>query len=82
MFKVKDNYLGQPVIKPVVIWEYNFKMGSVDHMDHKLSDTEVYKMVQKAPTAIDKHGSSQFIHTEQKIWGHTNDSDLLQRVHS
>ena len=32
--KVKDNYLGQPVIKPVVIQEYNLKMGSVDHSVH------------------------------------------------
>ena len=32
--KVKDNYLGQPIVKPVVIQEYNLKMGSVDHSDH------------------------------------------------
>ena len=31
---------------------------------------------------LDKHSSSQFLHTEQKIWGDTNDSHLLQRVQS
>ena len=67
--KVKDNYLGQPVVKPVVIQEYNLKMGSVDHSDHFLSyyqTTEVCEMVQKAASTFDKHGSSQFLHTEQK----------------
>ena len=35
--KVKDNYLGQPIVKPIVMQEYNLKMGSVDHSDHFLS---------------------------------------------
>ena len=38
-------------------------------------------MVQKAASTFDKHGSSQFLHTEQKIWGQTNDSRCLHRVH-
>ena len=82
--KVKDNYLGQPIVKPVVIQEYNLKMGSVDHSDHFLSNYQTLKsvkMVQKAASSFDKHGRSQFIHTEQKIWGQTNDSRFLQRVH-
>ena len=43
--KVKDNYLGQPVVKPVVIQEYNLKMGSVDHSDHSLSNYQILKSV-------------------------------------
>ena len=39
--KVKDNYLGQPIVKPVVIQEYNLKMGSVDHSDHFLSNYQI-----------------------------------------
>ena len=42
--------------------------------------TEVCKMVQKAASTFDKHGSSQFLHTEQKIWGQTNDSHFLQYI--
>ena len=43
--KVKDNYLGQPVVKPIVIQEYNLKMGSVDHSDHFLSNYQTLKSV-------------------------------------
>ena len=43
--KVKDNYLGQPIVKPIVIQEYNLKMGSVDHLDHFLSNYQTLKSV-------------------------------------
>ena len=78
--KVEDNYLGQPVIKPVVIQENNLKVGSVDYSDHFLA----HYQTQKVPSTLKhgKHGSSQFLHTEQKIWGHVNNLHLLQRVHS
>ena len=32
--QVKTNYLGNPVIKLVIIDDYNKKMNSVDHSDH------------------------------------------------
>ena len=43
--QVKTNYLGNPVIKPVVIDDYNCKMNSVDHSDHMLSYYETLKSV-------------------------------------
>ena len=43
--KVKYNYLGQLVIKPVVIQEYNLKMRSVDHSDHVLAHYQTLKSV-------------------------------------
>ena len=43
--KVKDNYLGQPVIKLVVIQEYNLKMGSVDHSDHFLANYQTLRSI-------------------------------------
>ena len=43
--KVKDNYLGQPVITPVVIQEYYLKMGSVDHSDHFLANYQTLKSI-------------------------------------
>ena len=35
--QVKINYLGQPVIKPFVVHDYNMKMGGVDTTDNFLS---------------------------------------------
>ena len=43
--KVKNNYLGQPVIKPVIIQEYNKKMGSVDQMDNFLANYQTLKSI-------------------------------------
>ena len=35
--QVKTNFVGQPVIKPHLIHDYNLKMGRVDHSDNFLS---------------------------------------------
>ena len=43
--QVKTNYLGNPVIKPVVIHDYNNKMNLVDYSDHMLSCYETLKSV-------------------------------------
>ena len=43
--QVKTNYLGNPVIKPVIVDDYNRKMNSVDHLDHMLSYYETLKSV-------------------------------------
>jgi len=43
--QVKTNYLGQPVVKPVIIDDYNKKMNSVDHSDHMLSTYETLKSI-------------------------------------
>ena len=42
---VKINYLGQPIIKPVVVQDYNFRMNSVDHTDHFLSNYNTLKSI-------------------------------------
>ena len=34
---VKDNYLGHPITKPVVIQQYNQFMGGVDNSDNLLT---------------------------------------------
>ena len=43
--QVKTNYLDNPVIKLVIIDDYNRKMNSVDHSDHMLSYYETLKSV-------------------------------------
>ena len=43
--QVKTNYLGNPVIKPVMIHDYSNRMNSVDHSDHMLSTYETLKSV-------------------------------------
>ena len=43
--QVKTNYLGNPVIKSVMIHDYNNRMNSVDHSDHMLSTYETLKKV-------------------------------------
>ena len=43
--QVKTNYLGNPVIKPVMIHDYNNRMNSVDHSDHMLSTYKTLKSV-------------------------------------
>ena len=43
--QVKTNYLGNPVIKPVIVDDCNRKMNSVDHSDHMLSYYETLKSV-------------------------------------
>ena len=43
--QVKTNYLGNPVVKPVIIDDYNRKMNSEDHSDHMLSYYETLKSV-------------------------------------
>ena len=44
-FKVKNNYLGQPVIKLVIIQDYNQKMGSVDQTDNFLANYQTLKSI-------------------------------------
>ena len=43
--KVKNNYLGQPVIKPVIIQDYNQKMRSVDQADNFLANYQTLKSI-------------------------------------
>ena len=43
--QVKTNYLGNPVMKPVMIHDYNNRMNSIDHSDHMLSTYETLKSV-------------------------------------
>ena len=43
--KVKNNYLEQPVIKPVIIQDYNQKMGSVDQTDNFLANYQTLKSI-------------------------------------
>ena len=43
--KVRNNYFGQPVIKPVIIQDYNQKMGSVDQMDNFLANYQTLKSI-------------------------------------
>ena len=43
--QVKTNYLGNAVIKPVIVDDYNKKMNSVDHSDHMLSMYEILKSI-------------------------------------
>ena len=42
---VKTNYLGNPVIKPVIVDDHNRKMNSVDHSDHMLSMYKTLKSI-------------------------------------
>ena len=42
---VKTNYIGNPVIKPVMIHDYNNRMNSLDHSDHMLSTYKTLKSV-------------------------------------
>ena len=43
--QVKTNYLGNPVIKLVMIQDYSNRMNSLDHSDHMLSTYETLKSV-------------------------------------
>ena len=43
--QVKTNYLGNPVIKPIVIHDYNNRMNSIDHSDHMLLTYKTLKSV-------------------------------------
>ena len=43
--QVKTNYLGNPVIKPIMIHDYNNRMNSIDHSDHMLLTYETLKSV-------------------------------------
>ena len=43
--QVKTNYLGNPLVKPVIIHDYNNMMNSVDHSDHMLLTYETLKSV-------------------------------------
>ena len=43
--QVKTNYLGNPLIKPVMIHDYNNRMNSVDHLDHMFSMYETLKSI-------------------------------------
>ena len=43
--QVKTNYLGNPVIKPIIVDNYNKKMNSIDHSDHMLSMYETLKLI-------------------------------------
>ena len=43
--KVKNNYFWQPIIKPVIIQEYNKKMGSVDQTDNFLANYQTLKSI-------------------------------------
>ena len=43
--QVKTNYLGNPVIKPIMIHDYNNRMNSVDHSDHMLLTYDTLKSV-------------------------------------
>ena len=41
--KLKNNYLGEPIIKPVIIQDYNKKMGSVDQTDNSIANYQTLK---------------------------------------
>ena len=43
--QVKTNDLGNPLIKPIMIHDYNNRMNSVDHSDHMLSTYKTLKSV-------------------------------------
>lgn len=43
--QVKTNFMGQPVIKPHLIHDYNLKMGGVDHSDNFLSHYQTLKSI-------------------------------------
>ena len=43
--QVKTNFVGQPVIKPHLIHDYNLKMGGVDHSDNFLSHYQTLKSI-------------------------------------
>ena len=65
--KVKDNYLGQPVIKPVVTQEYNLKMGPVDHSAHFLSNYQTLKSVKWYRKHIANYLISILVETAQLL---------------
>ena len=69
--QVKKNYLGNAVIKPVIVDDYNKKMNSVDHSDHMLSMYKTLKSIKwyrKLILHLIKYGRSQCIYLEQEIW--------------
>ena len=43
--QVKTNYLGNPVIKLVMIHDYNNRINSIDHSDHMLSTYKTLKSI-------------------------------------
>ena len=43
--KVKTNFMGQPVIKPYVVHDYNIRMGGVDLSDNFLSHYQTLKSI-------------------------------------
>ena len=43
--KVKTNFIGQPVIKPYVVHDYNIRMGGVDLSDNFLSLYQTLKSI-------------------------------------
>ena len=43
--QVKTNFVGQPIIKPHLIHDYNLKMGGVDHSDNFLSHYQTLKSI-------------------------------------
>ena len=43
--KVKTNFMGQPVIKPYVVHDYNIKMEGVDLSDNFLSHYQTLKSI-------------------------------------
>ena len=43
--KVKTNFMGQPVIKPHVVHDYNIRMGGVDLSDNFLSHHQTLKSI-------------------------------------
>ena len=82
---VKTNYLGNPLIKPVIVDDYNRKMNSVDHSDHiafHVRDSQVNQMVQEAHFAFGQYGHSQCIYPEQEVWHTKNVTFSLSGIHS
>ena len=76
--KVKTNFMGQPVIKPYVVHDYNIRMGGVDLLDNFLSH---YQTVQETSPSPHKHGNSKCKYTKQKVWCTKNVSLCIQRIH-
>ena len=80
--KVKTNFMGQPVIKPYVVHDYNIKMGGVDLSDNFLSHYQTLKSIKwYRKLLLHLINMAKCTYIEQKVWCTKNVSLCIQKIH-
>ena len=81
---VKNNYLGQPITKPVVIQQYNKFMGGVDNSDNLLTGyltLKSLKLYQKLLLHLINMAILNSYILNKKYGIKKNETLILQRIH-